>query len=112
MVHVSDHLETGTNFEFSSGAGKEWNLSKYDRNLLKFEPITVIPDVGVPASYYVTMYAKGPAEVLFQGYFPSWQNLAIELISSTRSKRLPSMVLTERQRSVRAAALSACLATS
>lgn len=82
LVHVSDHMETGTNFEFLSGAGKEWDLSTYDRNLLKFEPTTVVPDEGVPASYYVTMYAKGTNQVLFQGYFPSGQNLAIELISS------------------------------
>lgn len=82
VVHVSDHLETGTNFEFSSGAGKEWNLSEHDRNLLKLEPTTITPDEGVPASYYVTLYEVGTTEVLFRGYFPSGQNLPIEFIAS------------------------------
>jgi plastocyanin len=82
LVHVSDHMETGNHFEFSSGAGEEWDLSTFDRNLLKFEPLTVIPDEGVPATYYVTMFARGTNQVLFQGFFPSGQNLAVELISS------------------------------
>jgi hypothetical protein len=82
VVHVSGELERGDDFEFSTGTGSTWSLSELDRNLLKFEPTTVALDESTPASYYFTMYNTETRRTVYDGFFPSTNNLLIELISS------------------------------
>lgn len=82
VVHVSDELERGNNFEFSTGTGSAWSLSDFDRNLLKFEPTTVSLEESTPASYYFTMYNAETRLTVYDAFFPSTNNLLIELISS------------------------------
>lgn len=93
VVHVSDELEAGNNFEFSTGTGMSWNLSEFNRNLLKFEPTTAMPVGGflpfstetASANYHVTMSSQDTNEILINTYFSSGENLLLELIQSTDS---------------------------
>lgn len=82
LVHISDELETGNNFEFSAGTGVSWNLSEFDRNLLKFEPTTVALDESTPATYNLTITDANTQETVHTGRFPSTNNLLVELIRS------------------------------
>jgi plastocyanin len=70
VVHVSDELERGNNFEFSTGTGSAWSLSDFNRNLLK-EPTTVSLDESTPASYYFTMYNSETRVTVYDSFFPS-----------------------------------------
>jgi predicted secreted protein/plastocyanin len=81
VVHVSEELETGNNFEFSTGTGtRSWNQSEFDRNLLKFEPTTIALDESTPASYYLTIFNTGTGNTVYSSSFPSTNNLLVELI--------------------------------
>jgi plastocyanin len=83
VVHVSDELVTGNNFEFSTGTGvNSWNMSEFDRNLLKFEPTTVALDESTPATYSLTITDADAQETVYSGSFPSTNNLLVELIRS------------------------------
>jgi plastocyanin len=81
-VHVGDFFEQGNNFHFSHGTDGIWSLSQFERNLLKFEPTTVALEETTPASYYFTMYNTDTSQTVYSGYFPSTNNIQIELISS------------------------------
>ncbi|HEX7034100.1 MAG TPA: hypothetical protein VF172_13965 [Nitrososphaera sp.] len=82
MVHVNGQLDRGDHFEFSTGTGSTWNISEFDRNLLKFEPTTVSLDETTPASYYFTMFNTETRQTVYDGFFPSTNNFLIELISN------------------------------
>jgi plastocyanin len=88
VVHVSDELVTGNNFELTSGAGMSWNVSDFNRSLLKLEPtvplsgVTIWPHMEIAASYNVTVTTNDTGEVIFSEDFPSGQNLLVELIRS------------------------------
>jgi plastocyanin len=86
MVHVSDELERGDHFEYSAGTGSTWTLSDFNRNLLKFEPTTLSLDESTPASYYLTMYDNETGQTVYDDFFPSTNNLLIELISSENNQ--------------------------
>ncbi|MEP0825892.1 MAG: hypothetical protein HRF40_10435 [Nitrososphaera sp.] len=81
MVHVNGQLERGDHFEFSTGTGSTWNVSAFDRNLLKFEPTTVSLEESTPATYYFTMFNNDTRQTVYNGFFPSTNNFLIELIS-------------------------------
>ncbi len=81
MVHVNDEIVNGNNFEFSTGTGSVWNMSEYDRNLLKFEPTTVALEQNTPASYYITIFNEDTEQTVYNGHFPSTNNFQLELIS-------------------------------
>lgn len=81
-IHVSDEVVQGNNFEFSTGTGSTWNLLEFDRNLLKFEPTTVSLEETTPASYYVSIVDNTTKQTVHNGFFPSTNNLLIELISN------------------------------
>jgi plastocyanin len=83
LVHVSDQSMLGKNFEFSTGTGSTWSLSEFDRNLLKFEPTTVSLEETTPASYYFTMANSDTKQTVYSRYFPSTNNLQVELISGS-----------------------------
>lgn len=85
VVHVSDELTTGNNFEFSTGTGMSWNLSEFNRKLLKFEPTTTMPVGGgflpfstetTSANYYVTMSPQGHKRKSIQRILLFWREPA------------------------------------
>lgn len=57
-------------------------MSEFDRNLLKFEPTMVALEESTPASYYFTMFNIDTQRTVYSNFFPSINNLLIELISS------------------------------
>lgn len=66
VVSVNTVREQGNNFEFSSGVGPTWNLTKDFRTLMDFTPLTVSLDQITPITYNVTIFKNN---ILIK-YFP------------------------------------------
>jgi plastocyanin len=82
IVSVNGLIHRGTNFEFSSGVGLLWNLSRDSRTLLAFTPLTIPLDQSTPITYNVTMFKNNIANKVFSKTFnvPGGP-LPLELIS-------------------------------
>jgi hypothetical protein len=64
IVHVNGLIHTGTNFEFSSGVGPIWNLTKDSRTLLDFTALNIELDQSTPITYNITMYITTTLPIL------------------------------------------------
>ena len=56
IVSASDAFERGKNFEFRSGVGSLFKLTKDSRTLLDFEPTTILLDRTSPIAYNITIF--------------------------------------------------------
>ncbi|HET7149438.1 MAG TPA: hypothetical protein VFI73_13185 [Candidatus Nitrosopolaris sp.] len=65
IVSVSNATEKGNNFQFSSGVGPTWNLTKDFRTLLEFTPVTVLSAQSPVLTYNITTFKSNPANNLF-----------------------------------------------
>ena len=82
IVSVNAVTDKGANFEFSSGVGPTWNLTKDFRTLLDFTPLTIPLDQSTPITYNVTIFKNNITNKVFSKTFvvPGAQ-LPLELIS-------------------------------
>lgn len=82
VVSVSSAIERGTNFEFSSGVGPTFNLTKDLRTLLEFTPLTVPLDRSTPLTYNVTIFKDNNTNKVFSKTFTvAGEKLPLELIA-------------------------------
>jgi plastocyanin len=82
IVSVSNAIEKGNNFQFSSGVGPTWNLTKDFRTLLDFTPLTVTLDGSIPLTYNVTMFKNNNTNKVFSKIFTvAGDKLPLELIA-------------------------------
>jgi hypothetical protein len=85
-VNVNAQRDKGTNFDFSSGVGPTWNLTKYSRTLVDFTPITIPLDQSTPVSYNMSIFNNNPAnpwygKVFSKTFIVPGGKLPLELIS-------------------------------
>jgi hypothetical protein len=85
-VNVNAQKDKGTNFDFSSGVGPTWNLTKYSRTLVDFTPITIPLDQSTPISYNMSIFKDNPAnpwygKVFSKTFVMPGDKLPLELIS-------------------------------
>jgi plastocyanin len=69
IVSVSGATEGGKNFEFSSGVGPIWNLTRNSRALLDFTPLTIPLDQSTPITYNITMFNNNSANPWYNKLF-------------------------------------------
>jgi plastocyanin len=84
IVSVSSAIERGTNFEFSSGVGPMFNLSKELRTLVDFTPLTVPLDRSTPITYNVTIFKNTNdtnSKVFSKTFTVNGEKLPLELIA-------------------------------
>ncbi|HET7345074.1 MAG TPA: hypothetical protein VFJ05_04290, partial [Nitrososphaeraceae archaeon] len=82
VVSVSSAIERGNNFEFSSGVGPTFNLTKDLRTLLDFMPLTVPLDRSTPLTYNVTIFKDNNTNKVFSKTFTvNGEKLPLELIA-------------------------------
>lgn len=82
IVSVSAVTDRGTNFEFSSGVGPTWNLTKDSRTLLDFTPLTIPLDQSTPITYNITMFKNSITNKVFsQTFNVPGDKLPLELIA-------------------------------
>lgn len=79
IASVSDFIERGSNFEFRSGVGQIFNLTKDLRTLLDFKPLTIPLDKSTPILYNVTILKNGD-EAFSKTFVTSGEKLSLELI--------------------------------
>jgi hypothetical protein len=83
-VSVSGAFEQGHYFTFASGTGPELNLTKNDRTLIDFRPLTISTDSTTPLTYNVTIMEDGAdnsTSTFSKSFFAIGQNdLQVELI--------------------------------
>lgn len=87
IVSASDAIERGKNFEFRSGVGPIFNLTKDSRALLDFEPINIPLDKTSPIAYNVTI-SKDNSEVFSRIFATSGESLPLELITGSNETRV------------------------
>jgi plastocyanin len=81
IVSVNAVTDMGTNFEFSSGVGPIWNLTKDSRTLLDFTPLTIALDLSTPITYNITMFKNSITNKVFSKTFSvPGDKLPLELI--------------------------------
>ena len=88
IVSVNGLREEGKNFEFSSGVGPTWNLTKDFRTLLRFTPLTVSLDQTTPIVYNVTMLKNGTDKVFSGTFVTNGEALPLELIKGGNETRV------------------------
>jgi plastocyanin len=82
IVSVNAVTDRGTNFEFSSGVGPTWNLTKDSRILLDFTPLTIPLDQSTPITYNITMFKNSITNKVFSKTFNvPGDKLPLELIA-------------------------------
>ncbi|MGC1928253.1 MAG: hypothetical protein WA667_04715 [Candidatus Nitrosopolaris sp.] len=82
IVSVGAVTDRGTNFEFSSGVGPTWNLTKDFRTLLDFTPLTIPLDQSTPITYNITMFKNSITNKVFSKTFNvPGDKLPLELIA-------------------------------
>ena len=82
LVSVSAVTDRGTNFEFASGVGPIWNLTKDSRTLLVFTPLTIPLDLSTPIAYNITMFKNSITNKVFSKTFNvPGDKLPLELIA-------------------------------
>jgi plastocyanin len=82
IVSVNAVTDRGTNFEFSSGVGPTWNLTKDSRTLLDFTPLTIPLDQSTPITYNITMFKNSITNKVFSKTFNvPGDKLPLELIA-------------------------------
>ena len=82
IVSVNAITDRGTNFEFSSGVGPIWNLTKDSRTLLDFTPLTIPLDLSTPITYNITMFKNSITNKVFSKTFTvPGDKLPLELIA-------------------------------
>jgi plastocyanin len=86
VVNVNAQRDKGTSFDFSSGVGPTWNLTKYSRTLVDFTPITIPLDQSTPISYNMSIFNNNPAnpwygKVFSKTFVVPGDKLPLELIS-------------------------------
>jgi hypothetical protein len=82
IVSVSNAVQRGNNFQFSSGVGPTWNLAKDFRTLLDFTPLTISLDQSTPITYNITMFKNSPTNKVFSKTFVvPGDKLPLELIA-------------------------------
>jgi plastocyanin len=86
IASVSDFLERGSNFEFRSGVGQVFNLTKDFRTLLDFKPLTIPLDKSTPILYNVTILKNGD-EAFSKTFVTSGEKLSLELIQGGNETR-------------------------
>jgi hypothetical protein len=83
-ISVSGAFEQGHYFTFASGTGPELNLTKNDRTLIDFRPLTISTDSTTPLTYNVTIMEDGAdnsTSTFSKSFFVIGQNdLQVELI--------------------------------
>lgn len=82
IVTVDGVTDRGSNFEFSSGVGPTWNITKDSRTLLDLTPLTIPLDQSTPITYNLTMFKNNITNKVFSKTFnvPGGP-LPLELIS-------------------------------
>jgi plastocyanin len=86
IVSVGAVTDRGTNFEFSSGVGPIWNLTKDSRTLLSFTPLTILLDQSTPIAYNITIFKNGVTNKVFSKIFNvPGDRLPLELIAGAYS---------------------------
>lgn len=86
IVYVNAATVKGTNFDFSSGVGPTWNLTKHSRTLVDFTPITIPLDQSTPISYNISIFKHNPAnpwygKVFSKSFVVPGDRLPLELIA-------------------------------
>jgi plastocyanin len=84
-ITVSDAIERGNNFVMASGTGPSLDLTKNDRTLLDFRPISVTAHETTPLTYNVTITGNDNSTVFSREFFALGNNLQLELISANNS---------------------------
>lgn len=85
-VSVSGAFEQGHYFTFASGTGPVLNLTKNDRTLIDFRPLTISTDSTTPLTYNITIMERGAAAInststFSKSFFTIGENnLQVELI--------------------------------
>ena len=88
IVSVNGLREEGKNFEFASGVGPTWNLTKDFRTLLDFTPLTISLDQTSPIVYNVTMLKNGTEKVFSGTFVTNGEALPLELIKGGNETRV------------------------
>jgi hypothetical protein len=83
-VSVSGAFEQGHYFTFASGTGPVLNLTKNDRTLIDFRPLTIATDSTTPLTYNITIMEDGvdnSTSTFSKSFFTIGRNdLQVELI--------------------------------
>ncbi|MFY9565315.1 MAG: hypothetical protein WAQ29_03105 [Nitrososphaeraceae archaeon] len=80
-VSASDAVEQGNNFDLRSGTGPVLSLSKNDRTLLNFHPITVTAEETTPMTYNIDISDGNSNQTVFsRSFFTLGNDLQLELI--------------------------------
>jgi plastocyanin len=87
IVSASDAIERGKNFEFRSGVGPIFNLTKDSRALLDFEPINIPLDRTSPIAYNVTILKDNGEKVFSRIFVTPGESLPLELIAGSNETR-------------------------
>ncbi len=87
IASVSDFLERGSNFEFRSGVGQIFNLSKDFRTLSDFKPLSIPPDKSTPILYNVTIL-NNDDEAFSRTFVTSGEKLSLELIQGRQRNKV------------------------
>ena len=87
IVSVNSAKVEGKNFEFSSGVGPTWNLTKDFRTLVDFTPSTISLDQSTPIVYNVTILKNNTEKVFSRTFVTNGEALPIELIKGGNETR-------------------------
>jgi plastocyanin len=88
IVSASDAIERGKNFEFRSGVGPLFNLTKDFRVLLDFKPISIPIDRTSSIAYNVTFFKDNTEKVFSRIFVTPGESLPLELIAGSNETRV------------------------